>query len=381
MWRRRERTPSARRMVGGLAAAALVGMVSLSGANPAAAAPAPDPNYKAGKDVATFTVLGVLDRNCLVSLGGNEIWIKPGDLIDFKSALAGIDSSKLSLAGVLTNLVGKIAGLNVTATIDSGSAAQTVKVAGGKTTTFPSSTQKALAKGDHKITWTATGLSLLSGLTVPLSVGALKSGASLSWQGVIHVTPDAPKCKLGVSTPRVDVSLGPIKVTVPQQNVSVPGVTLPNDVPSLPNLSPNLPGKSTTAPSSSAPTSSAPAPGYELSGPSVPEQVVPGGSADSVYTGTPGILASGDGGFAGILPKLGDSLGAKKSSGGASTTGGGNADTAGAAPVSQDKTVELAADPGTPSSQLPVILAILAIIALALVAGTYARLFLLKQKL
>lgn len=380
MWRRRERTPSARRMVGGLAAAALVGMVSLSGANPAAAAPAPDPNYKAGKDVATFTVLGVLDRNCLVSLGGNEIWIKPGDLIDFKSTLAGVDSSKLPL-GLLNDLTGKLVGLNVTATIDSGSSKQTVKVAAGKTTTFPSSTQKALAKGDHKITWTANSVSVLGLLPIPLQASALKSGASLSWQGVIHVTPDAPKCKLGVSTPRVDVSLGPIKVTVPQQNVSVPGVTLPNDVPSLPNLSPNLPGKSTTAPSSSAPTSSAPAPGYELSGPSVPEQVVPGGSADSVYTGTPGILASGDGGFAGILPKLGDSLGAKKSSGGASTTGGGNADTAGAAPVSQDKTVELAADPGTPSSQLPVILAILAIIALALVAGTYARLFLLKQKL
>ncbi|HEV7206488.1 MAG TPA: hypothetical protein VGN18_17920, partial [Jatrophihabitans sp.] len=45
----------------------------------------------------------------------------------------------------------------------------------------------------------------------------------------------------------------------------------------------------------------------------------------------------------------------------------------------KNKTIDLASADKSPSGQLPVILAILAIIALAMVAGTYARLYLIRR--
>ncbi|SHG30582.1 hypothetical protein SAMN05443575_1973 [Jatrophihabitans endophyticus] len=362
----------------GAVAAASVAAAVLATSAPANAAP--KPNYHAGKDTATFTALGVLDRNCLVSAGGRAIWIKPGDKIDFKSTLAGIDTNQLALPGLLNDLTGKIAGLNVTAKIGKGSSAQTVKVAGGKTTTFPSSGQQALGKGDHKISWTVTSVALVPGLlkaSVPLSSSALKSGAKLSWSGVVHVTNSAPKCKLGVSVPKVEASVGRVKVKVPQRDVNVPG-TLPNKLPSAGDLT-KLPGKVEKATKGAAkPKSSSSArstgSGYELPGKSVPEQVVPsGGGAAGDYAG-----GGGGGGFNGLVPNSGGGAGVDSST--LQQAGAGTAKSAKDSDAMSPQTVDLAAEQaGSGSSQLPVVLAILAIIALALVAGTYARLFLVKR--
>ncbi|MDT4902605.1 MAG: hypothetical protein QOH52_621, partial [Pseudonocardiales bacterium] len=174
------------------------GTVLLAGT--ASGATAPDPSYHPGSDTATFTVTGVLDSNCTVSIGGTEVWIKPGDKINFKSSLVGISVGDAlaghTVGGLLNGLLSpsQVAGLNIRGTIDPDkSGSRAISVTGGSTTTFPKSGQPALRAGDHKITWVATGLNLLPGLhlaPIPLGVSALKSGASLSWSGVIHVTND-----------------------------------------------------------------------------------------------------------------------------------------------------------------------------------------------
>ncbi|MEO8887717.1 MAG: hypothetical protein ABI301_04200, partial [Jatrophihabitantaceae bacterium] len=84
-----ERTRGRRWLAAG-AGLAVAGAAVLA-MTPASAASTPKPNYHAGSDRATFTATGVLDSNCKVSTGGTEVWIKPGDLINFDSAAAGID--------------------------------------------------------------------------------------------------------------------------------------------------------------------------------------------------------------------------------------------------------------------------------------------------
>jgi hypothetical protein len=182
----------------GLGIAGAAAGTAILAAAPAGAASTPTPAYHAGSDTATFTVTGVLDSNCLVSTGGTEVWIKPGDAINFKSALAGIKLGPLSLG------TDKVIGMNVTALIDhtKTSAGQTVSVSAGHVTVFPKTGQKALSAGAHTLAWTATSISVQAVVlgvlgpifTVPLSSSELNSGASLSWSGVIHVTDDAAQC-------------------------------------------------------------------------------------------------------------------------------------------------------------------------------------------
>ncbi len=238
---RHQQLPSQRvatRLLTGSLSVALAGTVAgaaLLLAGPATATPTP--NYHAGSDTATFAVTGVLDHNCPVSTGGAEVWIKPGDSINFDSSAVGINVKAVD--GLFTGTIGQVAGLNVAGTIDAGTKqAQAFTVVGGKTTKFTNATH--LAAGDHTLTWTAKSLAvlpLLSGIlpglgsltNVPLSSSALGSGASLKWAGVIHVTTNAPQCKLGASTPKIAIAVGPVKATVPPLNVNVP-------VPNLPTL-------------------------------------------------------------------------------------------------------------------------------------------------
>jgi hypothetical protein len=363
----------------GLALAAGATSLALVPAGSANAAQKPTPSYTAGHDNATFTATGVLDGNCLVSTGGTSIYIKPGDKIKFGSSLVGISVSNAvagkTLGGLLNGLLqpSQVAGLDVTAKIDAGkSTAKTITVAGGKTTVVG-----GLAKGNHKITWTATGLALLPALNLPpvaLSSDDLKSGAKLSWTGVIHVTTGAPQCTVTVATPKVGVSVGPIKVTVPPIKVTVPGVKLPTSLPSLPNL---LPSKSGSAPSTGATKPTTGKSTYKYTPPAltVPDEVVPHGQGNAVYSGG-GVTTGGGSDTTGLTDGTPSTT--------TSTAPNGTVKTS-AAQVTQDstgkhKTIDLASSTDSHSGQLPVLLAILAVIALAMVAGTYARLYLLGRK-
>jgi hypothetical protein len=288
---RHQQRPPRRLGLRWLAGALSVGIVATAGAaimataNPAGAAPTPNPSYHPGADPATFAVTGVLDGNCQVSTGGTEVWIKPGDKINFDSSLVGLNLP------VITNLVsilgGKAVGLNVTAVVDADTAhAQTIKVVGGKTTVFANAAN--LSSGDHTLTWTADSVAVLpilnglggldSPINVQLSSNALKSGASVKWNGTIHVTNDTAQCKLAVATPQVGINVGPVEVTVPPINVGIPAPNLPN-LPNLPSI-PGLPGGGgPTTPGGNATT---PGGGIHYTPPSltVPEQAM-GASAQA----------------------------------------------------------------------------------------------------
>jgi hypothetical protein len=232
-----------------------------------------------------------------------------------------------------------------------------------------------LAKGDHKLTWTATGLALLPKLNhrpIPLSSDALKSGASLSWTGVIHVTDTAAKCKLAVDTPQIGVSVGPVKVTVPNIGVAVPEPTLPTiKVPGLPGgggktTTPGGGGKTTTPPAASGGSTGNVLP--------VPARVVPRGDGDAVFGNVGGGYLPNT--LPGVTPLTGGSNAGAPA---------GAAATPSAADVQQDstgkhKTIDLAANRAASTGQFSVILAIVAIVALSVVAATYARLYLLRRE-
>lgn len=333
-------------------------------------------NYTAGSDKAVFTATGVEDSNCLVSTGGNTVYIKPGDQIDFSTGLAGLILDGADLTG------DTIAGLNVNATIDGGTAkgGQSFTVAAGKTVKVSN-----LATGTHTLTWTAEslsvtglgalGLGIVSLPPVDLESSMLKSGAKLSWTGKIFVTSNAANCTLSVQTPTTGVSVGPVHVTIPGQTVTVPGVTIPTSLPGVPRLggSSSTPGKTSSKSASSGAT-------YSYSPPveSVPEMVVPQGGGGAVYGGGSGysVGAETDNGSSTALATGADTAaGAKSAASGASTDKASGSS-------SSPQTVGLASNQSTQSvsAQLPVLLAIIAVIALALVAGTYARLYLLGRK-
>lgn len=345
------------RWLAGVTGLAVAGAAVLT-MSPAHATPDPNPNYHPGSDKATFTATGVLDSNCLVSTGGTEVWIKPGDSIDFDSALAGISIATLGLT------TKQIAGLNVDAKIDG---KVVVDVAAGKDTPVAN-----LAAGDHALTWSVKSIALLPGVLgallppVPVSSAALQSGASLNWSGIIHVTDSAPTCKLAVTAPTGTISIGPVKVPLPTVSVAVPE-------PTLPDLGGLLPGGGSKTSGSGSGHSSTPSSGatYTPPGLTIPEQVVPKG-----YGNGAGTVGAG-GGFGNALPDVGGGLvnGAPDSGAGAAAPSGSSSPAA--ARVSSSA-ADLAANP-TPSPQLPVLLAILAIIALSLVTATYARLYLLRR--
>ncbi|MBE7189174.1 hypothetical protein [Jatrophihabitans endophyticus] len=391
-------SPRARWTAGftGLAVAGTAVAIALVPAGTANAKPSA--NYHPGSDKAVFTVTGVEDSNCLVSTGGSTIYIKPGDRIDFSSALAGVALNGLDLQG------GQIAGLNVTGKIDGGAkkGGQNLSVPGGKTVKV-----RNLSKGTHTLTWTAKSVKVtvpktvktitkkvlgpLGGLitkilhktipahllTIPLSSSQLKSGATLSWAGKIYVTNSAAQCTISVQTPKTKISAGPIHATVPGQNVTVPGATVPTKITGIPSLGPTGSAKpSTTAPKK---THSSAAPSYQAPSLTVPQMVVPQGDGGSVYNG--GGYDLGLGTDNGKTSKLHVGNGG----GSSTTTSAAGSTTSTAKNVTgsgRKKTVDLASNQSgsSVSGELPVLLAIIAVIVLAMVAGTYARLYLLGRR-
>lgn len=362
-----------------LAAAAAVGLGTVGalvlGVQSVSAAPTP--HYTAGTDKATFAVTGVLDQNCPVSIGGNEVFIKPGDTIDFDSSIAGISlGTALGPVGTLVNALGKtlsevVGGLNVSATLDD----HTFSVAAGKTTPVPASW---LTKGDHTLTWTADSIGLLPILGLPTSVplysSALKTGDKITWTGTVHVTTSAAECKLAVSTGEHKVVVGGKTV------VTLPGVTVgvPVKVPDLTTTTNgggtgNGGGTTATKPGKTN-TSTTPSGGQKGVLP-IPALIVPSGTgpisgtsaSDSASGGSSDSLAYSNSTFGtpAVLKKVAASP----------------VDSAASASANKAKqsTVTLAASRQASTSGMPVILAVVAVIALVLVAGTYARLFLIGK--
>lgn len=232
------------RLLGGMIVAAAVAVsVGILTDRPAAAA---------STRHATLAVTGLVADGCPASVGGSQIFIKPGDTVVFNSTVAGID---LGLLGRLnSSLPTSISTGNVTAFDSTITWAATptshIDLPQGKsyTRTFGSA-------GTYDFGWVAKSITVrvkLLGLLgirtvmVPISqnvAGLAGEHGSLSWSGQVVVTDKATQC--GVSAQVPGVSVRPSAAGHPLPPVTIPGQKLPTiPVPKLPT------GKSTkTTPS------------------------------------------------------------------------------------------------------------------------------------
>ena len=315
---------------------------------------------------ATFSVTGVSTSNCDVSAGGSDVYVSPGEELDVKSSLVGLT---VPVVGAID--FSQVAAFKGALIIDPGTSQE-------QKLDISDTVQKLnLDKGNHSFKWTVDSVKLLGGLLylpLQLSTSAAKAGANLTYTGTIHVTSDAANCGVSVQVPGVAVSAS---VThLPTVSVSLPGVKVPTVPVSVPSLSglpsiPNVGGGSSGAGQPSQPAGSSSSSGGGVL--PVPARVVPRGDGQAVYGNTGGYVS-------GILP--GSNAGGQSNLLPASAA---KPSTSAAAPVLQQdstgkhKTIDLAASKADSTGQFSVILAIVAIIALSVVAATYARLYLLRR--
>ena len=238
------------------------------------------------------------------------------------------------------------------------------------------------ATGTYSFEYTASSVALIpliDGCTSPasidlsgaqiktLSANNVSINASNVYTGEVVVATNPPTGGISVQIPGVTVAptVGPIglpTITVPK----IPVPTIPVTVPSLPGL----PGGPTPSTSSAPTPSGGGTSSYTPPPTTIPQRVVPSG-----ISGAGGI----GGGFGGALPDSGGSLSTDGASPLPAGPNGAATSTAAPIPAPGKKTEVALSRPTAPAAQLPVILAIIAIIALSLVSATYARLYLLRR--
>jgi hypothetical protein len=322
---------------------------------------------------AVFSMTGVNPDNCSTNLGGADAYLKPGQTLDVKSNLAAV-----TVGGIHVN-VGDMDGK---LSID------------GKSYDVTSTAKSigSLGQGNHDWKFSVSA-------SVPGALGSvINLGVIADYSGTFHVTSDKNACGVAIQLPTVHASasvthLPTVSVSIPGVKpptvpVTVPSISLPNlptsalpSVPGLPGGLPSLPGVGGSSGGSTGggSTGSATLP--------VPARVVPGG-------GNQGQAGGGNGGTGGGgsvtegQPPAGQAIGSGSGSGG----GGGllpatsNESQVTAVPAlrqpstGKHKTIDLAASKANSTGQFSVILAIISIIALSIVAATYARLYLLKRE-
>jgi hypothetical protein len=340
-----------------LAAAAVLGLASPAGA--------------ATTVKAQLTLSGLADGDN--PIGGSRIGVHPGDTVQISPSLAptaGLD--QLGLGGLVSGLLGGLASFQVTADFSHlpGGKAGTVIKTGTPPLSF---TFKNV--GTYNFTWTAQNL--LGVITLDanqLAQAGIKLNADNEYVGQIVVAKNPPKGGLGLQLPSVGVHPSvPVLGQLP--SVGIPGVQTTVPV-TVPDLNPAKPGTSAPGGGSKPGKTSSPAaePGNVIP---VPAEVVPRGGGDGVFT---------DGGFnSRILPGTGSQLGNSSSllpvssgSGSTATSAAGTDSGVNQKSTGKDKTIDLASGKAS-TGQLSVVLAIIAIIALTLVAATYARLYVLRR--
>lgn len=324
---------------------------------------------------AQLSLTGLADANN--PLGGSQIGVHPGDSVRFTASTAptaGLD--KLGL-GSIGGLPATLSTFQVTADFSGlpGGHANTV-LRGSTSVTFHLSTT-----GTYHFTWTAQSVTALGIIPInldgnQLAQAGVKLNAKNQYVGAVVVATNPPQGGLSVQLPSVQVApSAPVVGQLP--TVSIPGVQLPTVGVSVPNLAPGGKGASS---GSSAKSSATPRPANTYKPPAVlvPDRVVPHGDGGGAYSGSGGgfALDNAAGGAAGNHQgKLVPDLGAVAGSGPSGASGSGNGSGHGSSTP-----IDLASSPSSPSGQLPVLLAILAVVALAIVAGTYARLYLLGRQ-
>ncbi len=319
--------------------------------------------------------------------GGSVVGIHPGDSVDFKAAPAGVSTQGLDALGIplgdlLGGLLGQVVGYQVVvhlpASFPGGKRDVKLGPCGGASdlkVTFPSS-------GTYTMTWSAYSVTVVPLLgtcslnTLNLDGNQLKQAgialnASNQWVGQVVVASNPPAGGIGVQLPGVGVS--PSVPVVGQ----LPGASLPGGTVQGGGHSTNPPGGSPTpapTPSGSQAPSSV---NYNPPGQSVEEKTVPKGY---------GCCDEGNQPSAGranstVLGQIGghpSSSAQTSATNGPAYAAGENPPFGMPAPTRSGQPIDLAANKA-PVAQMPVVLAILAIIALSLVTATYSRLYLLRR--
>jgi hypothetical protein len=319
-------------------------------------------------------------------IGGSVVGIHPGDSVDLKAASVptqGLNSLGVPLGDVLGGVLDALTGYQVVvhlpSTFPGGKRDVKLGACGGKPdfrVSFPK-------KGTYSFTWSAYAVNLLclfpgDGITLDGNA-AKKAGIALNasnqWVGKIVVATDPPNGGLSVQLPSVgaDPNVGGVQLP----HVGLPGVNAPTIPVSPPSASLGLPKP--TPSSSTPPPGNVSVPGglnYTPPGGMIQDSVVPkgygGGAGDGHLPDSDlgGVLLNGLNGGSGVVPGSLGSLPAGNASGAGSGKG--------AAAQRDGHPIEMAGNK-TPAGQMPVLLAILAIIVLSLVTATYARLYLMRR--
>jgi hypothetical protein len=315
-------------------------------------------------------------------LGGTTVGVHPGDSVTFQAAAvptAGLDNIP-SLGPLLNDVLTKLLGtsyqvvLHLPSTFPGG--ARDVTLGGptsGKCAGVPSLPVNFPRIGTYNFSWTVQYIlpNLLgcnpkgisnSDLNLLKSVG-VSLNATNQWVGQIVVATNPPPSGISIQLPGVSVAPNlPIVGQAPTLGIN--GVHLPT----IPITVPTLPGGGkTTTPGGGGTGSSSGNPG----GPPVecvPCEIVPSvGLGNGLLSGVGNVSPGADNGLIGGIRNPAVAPPSATATFGAPSSG-----------PTKTKRIDLAANKA-PTAQVPVVLAIIAIIALALVTATYARLYLLRR--
>lgn len=334
---------------------------------------------------ASTTVTAELSLSGVVTgsspVGGSVVGIHPGDSVDFKAAPAGIsaqglDKLGINVSGLLGSLTGSLVGYQVTlypGSLPGVTSPVRLGPCGGQSdlkVNFPSA-------GTYNFSWSAASVTVVPvfGCSVnklDLNGNQLRSAGialngSNQWVGKVVAATNPPAGGISVQLPKVGVSPKVGGVQLPR--VGLPGATLPTVPVNPPSLSSGLPSKAHSGASSSGIN-------YRPPGGLIQDSVVPkgygccdqGGHAPDAALNS--VLLNGLPGGHGAVP--GDLSGSV-----APGSAGKNGAPA-AVPDRARKPVDVASSKAV-AGQMPVLLAILAIIALSLVTATYARQYLTRR--
>jgi len=356
---------------------------------------------------AQLSLSGVATRDNV--LGGTTIGVHPGDTVDFQASalptagLENIPALGSLLDGVLSSLLGSQFQVVVTFGSDFGAATpalggQSVTLGGptsGSCKGAPDSAITFPKAGTYSFTWTVryvlpgllgcTKSSLGATSMNQLQQAGIAINASNQWVGQVVVANDPPKGGISVQLPGVGAA--PSLPVVGQ----LPGATLPPvSLPTIPVGGVSIPGiggGSASSGSGSGSTSTGHAGGstkgagsqFTPPGLTVPEEVVPKGYGDGNST-TSGGSGSGLGaGGLSDLGVLGDIVAGDSGTHAAAPAAATAEPSASAGPTIAAHAV-LSATNTSNGQQMPVLLAIVSIIALSLVTAIYARMYLLRKK-
>lgn len=344
---------------------------------------------------AQLTLSGVASAS--TPTGGSTVGVHPGDSVVLTAAGVPTAGAPGALGSTLGGVLGAVAGFDVV--LQSGNLPGVsypyTLGSDGCAGAHASLSLPALAAGTYSFSYTAESVSvlpllgtcsltqiLLSGDQIKtLTHGNIAINAQSTYAGQIVAAVDPPAGGISIQLPTIKVApkVGPVQLPT----LTVPGVTTPT-IPTDPSKLLPKTSKTTTAskaPSTSkAPASSSSSSGltYTPNGLTVPEQVMPQANSGGFYGGA---LPQANGGTL-IGSSLPDSGGAATNA----TAGGKSSGTdakatkgSSTAPNAKQTTIELASDKPSSTGQMPVLLAIIAVIALTLVTATYARLFLLRR--